>query len=159
MTLLPLPEKIIICGAGAEGNTKLNAFDNALAGMGIGDCNIITVSSIIPQNAVVTRDITELKDIPSGSLLPVVMAKITSQSMGKIISSSLAYWKIEKQTGYIAEHHEICKKKQCEEMAKQKLHEMLKNRRIDFRDSEIMSVSIQHEVKKCVCTLCVAIYL
>jgi len=159
MTLIPLPTRVIICGASAEGNTELNAFDNALMKIGIGDCNMITVSSIIPKKAVVTTCTTELMDIPPGTLQPAVMAKITSQQSGKVISAHLAYWKKDGQTGYIAEHHGFCTKEEGVEIAKEKLREMLKNRNIEFNDNEIKCISIEHEVKNCGCALCVALYL
>src|SRR5262249_17098555 len=41
----------------AEGTTELNAFDNALLAAGIGNINLVKVSSILPPN-------TEIVDLP-----------------------------------------------------------------------------------------------
>ena len=43
--------KVSITSGKSEGPTKLNAFDNALLDAGIGNVNLIPVSSIIPASA------------------------------------------------------------------------------------------------------------
>ena len=50
----------------AEGTTELNAFDNALLAAGIGNINLVKVSSILPPD-------TEMVDLPQlrpGAIVP-----------------------------------------------------------------------------------------
>lgn len=54
--------KVSITSGKSEGPTKLNAFDNALLDAGIGNVNLIPVSSIIPASA----KIVELPPIKEG---------------------------------------------------------------------------------------------
>ena len=49
--------KIAIVSGKDEGPTRLNAFDNALTAAGIGDVNLIKVSSMLGKN-------TQVKDLP-----------------------------------------------------------------------------------------------
>ena len=50
--------KVAITSGKAEGPSKLNAFDNALLDAGIGDVNLIKVSSILPKNTLSIKTIT-----------------------------------------------------------------------------------------------------
>ena len=54
--------KVSITSGKAEGPTILNAFDNALLDAGIGDVNLIKVSSILPTGA----EIVELPNFQLG---------------------------------------------------------------------------------------------
>ena len=47
----PTPNRLWLASGGAEGTTELNAFDNALLAGGIGNLNLIKVSSVVPQGA------------------------------------------------------------------------------------------------------------
>ena len=62
----------IVSGLGESGH-ELVAFDQALLDAGIGDYNLVKVSSIIPPNCVFRESI----DLPKGSILYVAYAKKT----------------------------------------------------------------------------------
>ncbi|NMB16013.1 MAG: pyruvoyl-dependent arginine decarboxylase, partial [Firmicutes bacterium] len=49
--MLPTPEKFTLVAGGSEGPTGLNAFDNALLAAGLGNLNLVRVSSILPPGA------------------------------------------------------------------------------------------------------------
>ena len=49
--MLPTPKKFKIVAAAAEGTHKLTAFDNALLDAGIGNVNLVRISSILPPSA------------------------------------------------------------------------------------------------------------
>ena len=49
--------KIAITSGKSEGPSKLNAFDNSLLDAGIGDVNLIKVSSIIPADSEFTLNL------------------------------------------------------------------------------------------------------
>lgn len=70
----------------AEGFTPLNAFDAALINAGIGDINLVKVSSIIPPGC---REI-EPRDLPRGAIIPVAYSFIVSDIPGEGISAAVA---------------------------------------------------------------------
>ena len=47
--MLPTPKKFKIVAAAAEGHNNLTAFDNALLAAGIGNVNLVRISSILPR--------------------------------------------------------------------------------------------------------------
>ena len=78
--------KIAIVSGKDEGPTKLNAFDNALSDAGIGDVNLIKVSSMLAGNA----EIVELPDLKAGSMVNCVLSEITSNVFGEEITAAVA---------------------------------------------------------------------
>ncbi len=70
----------------AEGYMELNAFDGALLDAGIGNTNLVKMSSILPPGC---RRIDPVK-IPAGSLVPVAYAAITCSVPGEIVSAAVA---------------------------------------------------------------------
>lgn len=75
----------IVCGKD-EGPTKLNAFDNALSDAGIGDVNLIKVSSMLGPNT----EIQELPKLKAGSMVNCVLSEITSDNPGDEITAVIA---------------------------------------------------------------------
>ena len=71
----------------AEGGTTLNAFDNALLAAGIGNINLIKVSSIVPPDV----SIIELPKLKPGALVPTAYAAITSEVPGETITAAVGY--------------------------------------------------------------------
>jgi len=53
---MELPTRIILTSGIRIGSTKLNAFDNALLNAGIGNFNLLSVSSIIPPKAKIVNN-------------------------------------------------------------------------------------------------------
>ncbi len=84
--MLPTPRKFTVMAGSAEGPTRLNAFDNALLKAGIGNLNLLRVSSILPPGA----EETEPFKVPPGSLLPTAYGTITSEEPGVLISAAVA---------------------------------------------------------------------
>lgn len=78
--------KVAITSGKAEGPTKLNAFDNALLYAGIGDVNLIKVSSIIPANT----EIIELTKLTPGDMVNCVLSYTSSSNPGDLISAAIA---------------------------------------------------------------------
>lgn len=90
---------IAITSGKSEGPTKLNAFDNALLDAGIGNVNLIEVSSIVPPGA----KIIPLPKFEVGSMVKCVLAKKISERKDDLISASVAV-AMSKDFGCIAEH-------------------------------------------------------
>lgn len=78
--------KIAIVSGNDEGPTKLNAFDNALSDAGIGDVNLIKVSSMLAGNA----EIVELPELSPGAMINCVLAEVTSDVLGEEITATVA---------------------------------------------------------------------
>ncbi|MBR4446899.1 pyruvoyl-dependent arginine decarboxylase [Methanobrevibacter sp.] len=78
--------KIAIVTGHDEGPTKLNAFDNALSNAGIGDVNLIKVSSMLASNT----EICELPKLKAGAMVNCVLSEITSDTPGDEIIAVIA---------------------------------------------------------------------
>ncbi|WP_405294251.1 pyruvoyl-dependent arginine decarboxylase [Methanobrevibacter sp.] len=78
--------RIAIVSGKEEGPTKLNAFDNALSDAGIGDVNLIKVSSMLAGNA----KIQPLPKLKAGSMVNCVLSEITSDTPGDVITASVS---------------------------------------------------------------------
>ena len=96
----------IVCGKD-EGPTKLNAFDNALSDAGIGDVNLIKVSSMLAGNT----EITDLGKLKAGSMVNCVLSEITSDNPGDEITAVVAV-AIGNELGCVVETTGINKEKQ-----------------------------------------------
>lgn len=78
--------KIAIVSGKSEGPTKLNAFDNALSNAGIGDVNLIKVSSMLSGNA----KIEQLPKLKPGAMVNCVLSEVTSDNPGDEITAVIA---------------------------------------------------------------------
>jgi len=72
--------------------SRLNTFDLALKDAGIAQCNLVSVSSIIPPNC----EETALKTLPVGSITYAVISK--AEGKGEMISAGIA-WGVGKRDG------------------------------------------------------------
>lgn len=94
----------VVSGEAHDATSGLNAFDMALKEAGIAGCNLVPVSSIIPEGAQETTPV----DIPKGAITFCVMAKAVGRK-GERIGSGLAwgFGTTEKgeRFGIVAEHH------------------------------------------------------
>ena len=75
--------KIAIVSGTDEGPTKLNAFDNALSNAGIGDVNLIKVSSMLAGET----EIETLPKLKAGAMVNCVLSEITSDNPGDQITA------------------------------------------------------------------------
>ena len=78
--------KIAIVSGKNEGPTKLNAFDNALTDAGIGDVNLIKVSSMLAGNT----EIENLPKLKAGAMVNCVLSEVTSDTPGDEITAVVA---------------------------------------------------------------------
>jgi len=84
--LCQTPTKYFIVAGTSEGYTPLNAFDGALLDSGIGNTNLVKMSSIIPPHC----EEIEPVQLPYGALVPVAYASIASDLEGEVISAAVA---------------------------------------------------------------------
>ncbi|MGE5558778.1 MAG: pyruvoyl-dependent arginine decarboxylase [Bacillota bacterium] len=109
--MLPTPQKFTLVAGTGEGRTRLTAFDKALLDAGIGNLNLLKVSSVLPPGA----EYMEKLDIPPGSLTPTAYGAIVSDVPGEVISASIGVGFSENTFGMIMEFSGRCMKKEAEE--------------------------------------------
>ena len=80
------PDAYFFAKGASEGYMPLNAFDGALRASGIGNTNLVKMSSIVPPGARLIEPVS----IPYGALVPVAYASITSSLKGQTISAAVA---------------------------------------------------------------------
>lgn len=80
------PDAYFFARGASEGYMPLNAFDGALLASGIGNTNLVRMSSIVPPGA----RLIEPVGLPYGALVPVAYASITSSVKGQTISAAVA---------------------------------------------------------------------
>ena len=131
----------------SEGRTRLNAFDNALLNAGIGDTNLMRMSSILPPGAT-QCDVNEM-ELPKGGLIPLAYATIDSTTPGRYISSAIAVGipEDEEEPGVIMEFEDHSKLENVEEIARQMITDAFNYRNRALR--EIRSIGIEHQVETC----------
>ncbi len=133
--------KIAITSGKAEGPSKLNAFDNALLDAGIGDVNLIKVSSIIPADS----EFVELPRLKAGDMINCVLAHSTSNKKGDIITAVIAVATSD-DFGCVVEHSDVNKDpKVVREKAVFMAEEMMKIRKMQI--NEIIIAEQSHVVE------------
>ena len=134
------PKRAFIGAAAAEGGTKLNAFDNALLKLGIGNVNLVKLSSVIPAHI---EWIEEVHDVPIGMLLPTVYAHIESDEPGMAISAALGIGiSRDNKGGLIYEYSGYCTREEAEEMVKKMVEEGFKQRGWELAEVKVASAEI-----------------
>ena len=71
----------------AEGVTELNSFDNALLAAGIGNLNLVKLSSICPANVQILQ--ARPKGIEEGALAPTVYTCMKSDTPGDVVAAAI----------------------------------------------------------------------
>ena len=80
------PEAYFFACGSSEGSMPLNAFDGALLASGIGNTNLVRMSSIVPPGAVRIEPVP----LPYGTLVPVAYSSMDSSIKGQTISAAVA---------------------------------------------------------------------
>ena len=122
--------KIAIVSGSDEGPTKLNAFDNALTDAGIGDVNLIKVSSMLAGNA----EISELPKLKAGAMVNCVLSEVTSDIPGDKITAVIAV-AIGTELGCVVET--TGKNKEADDLieeAKMMVEYMMEKRGVEIKD-------------------------
>jgi arginine decarboxylase len=133
----------------AEGGTALNAFDNALLAAGIGNINLIKVSSIVPPDV----DIVALPQIKPGALVPTAYAAMSGTTPGQIVAAAVGYALPVDRTkpGVIMEFHDVTDRQSAEQAVHAMLAEAFRVRGEPIRAMKIMAVD--HRVERAGCAL------
>ncbi len=139
----------------AEGGTPLNAFDNALLAAGIGNVNLIKVSSIIPPDVA----IVDLPKIRPGALIPTAYATVTSDVPGQTLSAAVGYALPDDplKPGVIMEFHDTATQRDAERAIRAMLHEAFAVRGEGIRELKVFAV--EHTVERVGCALAAVVLL
>lgn len=138
------PTQYYLVSGASDGYTPLNAFDRALLRAGIGNTNIVKMSSIVPPRCKLIYPIA----LPPGAIVPAAYAFITSDVPGQIITAAVAvaFPKDQNQPGLIMEYSALGHKKEIEEIVQHMVIEGMKFREQEIR--EIKTEAIGYKVKK-----------
>lgn len=133
----------------AEGGTSLNAFDNALLAAGIGNINLIKVSSILPPEV----PVIELPKIKPGALIPTAYAAMTSEVPGEAIAAAVGYAIPDDpaKNGVIMEFHGHTTRQEAERQIRAMLDEAFRVRGEPIREMRV--VATEHTVERIGCAL------
>jgi len=139
-----MPTRYFLASGASDGYTPLNAFDGALLQAGIGNTNIVKMSSIVPPHCKLVTPIP----LPPGALVPAAYATLTSNVPGEIISAGVAVAlpEDENQNGLIMEYSAKGEQRQIEEIVRNMAVEGMKIRGWKIKD--LKSIAIEHKIKK-----------
>lgn len=122
--MLPTPARYFLTAGCAEGKSPLNAFDNALLSAGIGNVNLVRVSSILPPNAKYDPQLV----LPRGSLVPTAYGYIISDVPGELIAAAVGVAVAEDGFGVIMEFAGKCSLEQARQTIDAMLEEAFARR-------------------------------
>lgn len=149
------PNVFALVKGASEGRTRLNAFDNSLLNAGVGDTNLMRMSSILPPGAS-QRSIDEF-NLPKGGLIPLAYASIDSTTPGRFISSAIAVGipEDDSEPGVIMEFEDHSKLDNVEDIVRQMVVDAFEYRNRALK--EIKSIGIEHKVETCGSTFAAAV--
>ncbi len=138
------PSKFFLVSGSSEGYTPLNSFDGALLNAGIGNTNLVKMSSIVPPAC---KEISPVS-LPYGALVPTAYSAITSDLEGEVISASVAVAIPEdsEKPGLIMEYSSRGRKEDIERIVVKMVEKGMEMRGEKIK--YINSISVQHKVKK-----------
>ncbi len=124
-----IPKEFFVTGGKATSQvSELNAFDLALKKAGISQCNIVSVSSVLPPKCKETK----WKDIPVGAITYAVVARMDGKEKTTIGAGIAWTWEKNKKYGMVAEAHGNMSLKALKDTLKWKIREMAKIREIEI---------------------------
>jgi arginine decarboxylase len=144
-SLLPIPTRFFVTsGKGINKTSELNAFDLALLQAGIGEQNLVNVSSVLPIGI---RQI-DREPMPRGAITHAVLAR-QGGGEGEVISAGIAYaFRADGQGGYVAEAHLHGSQKSLKEFLKWRMQEIAHFRGVELRTiryrTEELSIPMDH---------------
>lgn len=136
-----IPSSYFLVAGTGEAQTPLNAFDAALLNAGVGDLNLVKVSSIVPPRC----QKMDPYPIAPGSLVAIAYASINSTLPGEVISAGVAVGIPEEadRAGIIMEYSARGHREEIEEIVAGMAHNALHCRGLGIRSIECRAVEIK----------------
>lgn len=138
--MMLVPSRFFITHSHAVSKTSdLNAFDKALINAGIGEQNLVTVSSVIPIGA----ECVDICEMPMGAITHCVLAQMRGTE-GETISAGIAYaYRKDGNGGYVAEGHIHGSADSLREILSWKMNEMARIRNLEFEDIHFIAEELE----------------
>ncbi len=142
--IIKTPTKFFLVSGSSEGFSLLNAFDGALLASGVGDTNLVKMSSILPPGCI------EIKPppvpLPQGALVPTAYASLYSDVAGEVISAAVAIGipKDANRAGLIMEYSARAEESIVVDKVKKMVEKGMELRSRAIKD--IMAISATHRV-------------
>ncbi|MBL6974306.1 MAG: arginine decarboxylase, pyruvoyl-dependent [Deltaproteobacteria bacterium] len=137
------PTQYFLCSGDSEGFTTLNAFDAALLKAGVGNTNLVRMSSILPPG------IVRIEPVPlvPGCFLPIAYSCIQSSTPQVMIAAAVAVAvpKDPSLPGVIMEYSALGTAGDAEKSARSMAREALQIR--GWVVGEILSATVEHQVE------------
>lgn len=148
--MLATPKKYKVTSGAGEGLTELTAFDAALLEAGIGNINLLKISSILPPGSEYSPDL----ELPPGGLVPTAYGTIVSTEPGQIISAAVAVGESEDSFGVIMELVGKFSKAEAEDRITRMVKEAFEMRKMPLKELRVSAV--EHKVEKIGCAVAAA---
>ena len=138
------PTQYFLVSGASDGMTPLNAFDGALLQAGIGNTNIVKMSSIVPPHCQLISQIP----LPPGALIPAAYGALSSDVPGEMIAAgvAIALPEDENRNGLIMEYSGKGDRFMIEEIVRNMGLEGMKVR--GWKIKELKSIAADYRVKK-----------
>lgn len=150
-----VPKEFFVTSGGAHSPTsELNALDLALKNAGIAHCNLVPVTSILPEGCVQKSSI----DIPIGAITHAVIARMDGVE-GQNIGAAIAWsWEKNGGSGIVAETHGYMDEEALLEIAEWKIREMAKIREIELNEINYMYKTMRVPMDNYGCVLAALVF-
>jgi arginine decarboxylase len=138
------PTQYFLVSGASDGMTPLNAFDGALLQAGIGNTNIVKMSSIVPPHCQLISPIP----LPQGALVPAAYGTSSSDVPGEMIGAgvAIALPEDENRNGLIMEYSGKGDRSKIEEIVRNMALEGMKLR--GWKIKELKSIAAEYRVKR-----------
>ena len=145
VSVLATPDIYTLVAGTGEGSVPLVAFDRALLAAGVGNLNLLKVSSILPPSATLLPRI----GIAPGSLVPIAYGTICSQVPGESIAAAVGIGIPPSGYGVIMEYSGRVSETEARDTVNRMVVEALTVRRLEA--AQIVVKSTEHRVEACGC--------
>lgn len=142
--IIKTPTRFFLVSGSSDGFSLLNAFDGALLASGVGDTNLVRMSSILPPGC---KEIDPPPvPMPQGALVPVAYASLYCDVPGDVISAAVAIGipKDENRAGLIMEYSAKAEEGVVVEQVKKMVEKGMEVRNRPIK--EIMAISATYKV-------------
>lgn len=134
--MLPIPCKFTLVAGQGDGYTPLNAFDAALLDAGVGNLNLLKVSSILPLGAIYLPRL----EIPPGALVPSAYGYLTCSEPGKVIAAAIGVGISADTYGVIMEFEGFCTRDEAEARVTAMVEEGFRRRNLRLQEVLVRAV-------------------
>lgn len=141
------PNVIWASAGAAEGETELNAFDNALLAAQVGNLNLVRVSSVLPEGACL---LDAPPSITPGSLVPTVYSVHVSARPGETVAAAVGIGVAEGSHGMIYESGGRSRE-EAEAVVRRMIDEGFARRGLKL--SSVVVRSVEHTVERIGCAV------